>query len=87
MDKTKTGFSVIDLALLKAYLLQVFANEQVCKQDMKHTLWYLSDRFNDATKEKILEYLKEQGISCDCGVIEKLHPEDDEEFKNLISSH
>lgn len=72
MIKDKIPVPVYRLALLQAYLYEIFTTEKRCEQNLKHTDWYLTQNFSEKDIEKIFQLLKYKEIQCDCDVIKKL---------------
>jgi hypothetical protein len=68
----KDRFTDIDMALLQAYLHEMFTHQTSCKENFTYTEWYLEEKYSDSIKEQVLKKIKEAGINCDCGVVEKI---------------
>ena len=73
MSEKRDKFSLYDIALLQAYLLQVFEMEDRCRNSFKHTEWYLSEKYEESVRIEILDYLKSKGAACDCEVLSKIN--------------
>ena len=75
----KNHFDIADIALLQAYILELFKLSNKCETSLKFTKEYLSEKFTENTKAEIINYLEERGVDCDCGVINKLNISEEEE--------
>ncbi len=85
MIKNKLPIPVYRLALLQAYLYEIFTTEKRCEQNLKYTDWYLTQNFSEKDIEKIFQLFKYKGIKCDCDVIKKLDLK--ELSKNILNFH
>lgn len=72
MREKKLPILIHQLALLQAYLYEIFEAEKRCEKNFKHTKWYLKDKHSEKTIEKIVEFFNQEGLNCDCDVIRKL---------------
>lgn len=72
MKKYELPVPVYRLALLQAYLYEIFTTEKRCEQNFKYTDWYLTQNFSGKDIEKIFQLFKDKDIKCDCDVIKKL---------------
>ena len=72
MTKVNTPIPLYKLALLQAYLYQVFSLENSCKGNFKNTEWYLKENFSSEQSENILKIFERLGLKCDCDIINKL---------------
>ena len=84
MELTKEKVSLANIAFLQAYLIEILEFEHNCKQNFKHTEWYLDQKFSEEVKELYLIFLKERGANCDCDVIKKIDVRDESGFNRLI---
>ena len=83
MTKVNTPIPLYKLALLQAYLYQVFSLENSCKGNFKNTEWYLKENFSPEQSKSILKFFESLGLKCDCDVINKLNLKkiSDDEFR------
>ena len=72
MTKNELPIPVHKLALLQAYLYQIFSFEKHCENSFKNTEWYLKEKFTDAEIQDVLNLFSRLGLKCDCDVINKL---------------
>lgn len=72
MIKKVLPIPIHKLALLQAYLYQVFTLEKHCENSFSHTKWYLEEKCSEMEIKKTLEFFKQLGLMCDCDVINKL---------------
>ena len=72
MTKTEAPIPIHHLALLQAYLYEIFGGEKKCEKDFKYTKWYLEENFSKKTIEQIIKFFNQEGLNCDCDVIKKL---------------
>jgi hypothetical protein len=75
----KNYYDISDIALLQAYILELFKLSNKCEHSLKFTKEYLEEKFDEGTKNEILEFLQQRGIDCDCGIIDKLNIADEDE--------
>ncbi len=80
----KNLFKPIDLALLQAYLLEIFDQENKCEKSFKFSEWYLENKFNSDVKNSIFEFFNRNGINCDCEIIQKINSEELLDKENLL---
>lgn len=72
MTKKELPIPIHQLALLQAYLYEIFGGEKKCEKNFKYTKWYLSGNFTDLEIEEIMKYFAFQSLSCDCDILKKL---------------
>lgn len=72
MIKKEVPIPLYKLALLQAYLYQVFTLEKHCENSFAHTIWYLEEKCSEIEIKKTLEFFEKLGLKCDCDVINKL---------------
>jgi len=72
MIKSQLPIPIYQLALLQAYLYEIFSSEKECQKNFKYTEWYLNENFHQDEIEKIIDFFNKEGLSCDCGIIKKL---------------
>ena len=72
MLKLELPIPIHQLALLQAYLYEIFVGEKRCEKDFKYTKWYLKENFTNKQIDSIFEFLKSYGFKCDCDIIKKL---------------
>lgn len=73
-----------DIALLQAYLVEVFSFEEGCRNNFKHTEWYLEQKLGKEKKEQYLDYIINSGAKCDCDVIKKIDLSNGIDSKNVV---
>jgi hypothetical protein len=73
MKEKKLPILIHQLALLQAYLYEVFEGEKRCQRNYKYTNWYLKDKYSEKTIEQIIGFFNQEGLSCDCDLITKLN--------------
>lgn len=74
-----------EIALLQAYLYQIFTTQSDCKSSFTNTEMYLNDKYNSDEVNSILNYFKENGLQCDCDIIYKMDLK--EISKGIIKRH
>jgi len=67
---------IYQLALLQAYLYEVFTAEERCEENFTHSKWYLKKNFSKEKIEEIIKFFNNKGIKCDCDVIKQLDLKD-----------
>ncbi len=72
MSKLELPIAIHQLALLQAYLYEIFGGEKKCEKNFKYTRWYLKENFSDLEIEEIMKYFALQSLSCDCDILNKL---------------
>lgn len=72
MSKLELPIPIHQLALLQAYLYEIFGGEKECEKNFKYTKWYLKENFSDLEIEEIMKYFALQSLSCDCDILNKL---------------
>jgi hypothetical protein len=72
MNNEKFPISIHKIALLQAYLYQVFTIENQCKKSFENTKWYLRENHTESEINKILEFFKSRNANCDCEILTKL---------------
>ena len=72
MTKTEAPIPVHQLALLQAFLYEIFGGEKKCEKDFSYTKWYLKEKFSPKDIEMIIAFFKEEEIGCDCDILKKL---------------
>jgi hypothetical protein len=72
MLKLELPIPLHQLALLQAYLYEIFGGEKNCEKNFKYTKWYLSGNFSDLEIEEIMKYFDLHSLSCDCDILNKL---------------
>lgn len=75
----KNHFDISDIALLQAYILELFKLSNKCEHSLKFTEEYLNEKFTEDAKQEILNFLEERGVDCDCSIINKLNIAEGEE--------
>ena len=60
------------LALLQAYLYEVFSYEKQCRKSFDNAEWYLRDKHNEEKVESIFDFFRSKNINCDCDIINKI---------------
>jgi hypothetical protein len=82
MIKMKLPIPIHKLALLQAYLYQVFTLENHCENSFDHTKWYLDEKCSETEIKNTIEFFKQIGLKCDCDIINKFNLKDffEEEF-------
>ncbi len=73
MKKTESPIPIYKLAFLQAYLYQILTLDKQCENNFNHTEWYLKEHFSAAEMKTILNFLDQQGLKCDCDLINKLN--------------
>jgi len=70
----KAGLPILihKLALLQAYLYEIFSTEKECKKNFRYTEWYLIENFPPKDIEQIIGFFNKEGMSCDCDILKKL---------------
>lgn len=71
MNGKNPPIPVHQLALLQAYLYEVFAYEKKCLKSFDNSEWYLRQKHNDDVVNSILEFFRMNDINCDCDIINK----------------
>lgn len=72
MAKTDLPISIHRLALLQAYLYEVFSNETKCEENFKYTEWFLNENFSKTETNNLLQFLSEKEVVCDCDILKKI---------------
>jgi hypothetical protein len=72
MIKDDLPLTIYQLALLQAYLYEVFGGGKVCEKDYKFTRWYLKEKHPGIDIEQIIEKFKKNKLNCDCDILKKL---------------
>jgi hypothetical protein len=85
MTKSKLPIPIYKFALLQAYLYEIFIAEKRCEQNLNHTEWYLAKDFSEEKIEEIVKFFNNEGIQCDCDVINKLELKDFSE--GILNTH
>lgn len=80
MINKKTPIPIYKLALLQAYLYQVFTLEKHCENSFAHTEWYLGENCSKIEIKNTLYFFEQLGLKCDCDVINKF------ELKSYLDS-
>jgi len=62
---------IYQLALLQAYLYEVFTYENHCKNSFDNSEWYLGDKYNKEEVNSIFDFFRSKDINCDCDIINK----------------
>ncbi len=71
MYKSELPILIHQLALLQAYLYEIFVGEKKCENNFKYSIWYLKEKFSDKKVDSVLEFFKSYGLKCDCDIINK----------------
>ncbi len=71
MTKAELPIPIHHIAMLQAYLYEIFGDEKECENDFKYTKWYLSGKFTDSIIEEIINFFKNDNLKCDCDVFKK----------------
>lgn len=72
MTKHRLPVPVYRIALLQAYLFEIFASNKKCEENFKYTEWYLTQNFSEEEIEKMLKFFNESELKCDCDIITKI---------------
>ncbi|MBN1302138.1 MAG: hypothetical protein JW995_13065 [Melioribacteraceae bacterium] len=72
MAKVELSVPVYKLALLQAYLYEIFSLENKCDMNFNHTIWYLKQNFTEKEADMIISFLRSKGVNCDCDILRKL---------------
>jgi len=72
MKKNELPIAIYQLALLQAYLYEIFSIDKKCEKNFKYTEWYLRDNFSAEEVDAIIKFFKDEGINCDCDILRKL---------------
>lgn len=73
MTEKDLPIPVYQLAMLQAYLYEIFDNEKECEKNFKYTEWYLRDNFSNQQIFSILKFFKQNDVNCDCGILKKIN--------------
>lgn len=76
MTKLTPPIPIYQLALLQAYLYEIFTAEKKCEQNFRHSVWYMTKNFSEEKIEEIIKFFNNKSIRCDCDVIKKLDLKD-----------
>ena len=76
MTKLSPPIPIYQLALLLAYLYEIFTAEKSCEQNFRHSRCYLTKNFSEEKIEEIIKFFNNKSIKCDCDVIKKLDLKD-----------
>ncbi len=71
MGEIELIITIQELAFLQAYLFQVFSSEKQCKKNFDHTEWYFNEKYSSNDVSSIKNYFVNNGIFCDCDIINK----------------
>ena len=74
-----------EIAFLQAYLYGVFTSDNKYNKNFNHTEWYLNAKYKDDEVTSIKTYFRNNGIECDCDIINKFDIRDIS--KGLIKTH
>jgi hypothetical protein len=85
MNKDNMPISIHKIALLQAYLYEIFNLKNQCTQSFSNTIWYLRENHSEAEINEILEFLKSKNANCDCEILTNLDLRD--LAKEVISTH
>ena len=72
MNKSELPIPIYQLAILQAYLYEIFSLEGRCEKNFENAEWYLKEKFTDKEVDSILEFFSSFGLKCDCDIIHKL---------------
>ena len=72
MTEKSLSIPLYKLALLQAYLYEMFTLEHKCELSLKHTQWYLSQKFLPEEIDVFMSFLKDRDLKCDCDILRKL---------------
>lgn len=72
MIKKELPIAIHQLALLQAYLYEIFSTEKKREKNFKYTEWYLRDNFSAEEVDEITKFFKDKGMNCDCDILKKL---------------
>lgn len=80
MERKHFPAPLYKLALLQAYLYEIFDAGKHCEHNLKYTEWYLNHNFSENEIVSIMNFLNESGMECDCDIINKVDLRD---FSNV----
>ncbi len=72
MTKKELPIPIYRLAMLQVYLYEIFSGEKKCKKNFKYTEWYLIENFSEEKVKEIIKFFNEEGLNCDCGILNKM---------------
>ena len=72
MIKQELPIPIYRLAMLQAYLYEIFGSEKKCAKNFKYTEWYLIENYSEEKVKEIIKFFKEEGLNCDCGILKKI---------------
>ncbi len=72
MIKKSLPIPIYRIAMLQAYLYEIFSTEKKCEKNFKYTEWYLKDNFTEEEIVAVIKLFKDKGVHCDCGILKKL---------------
>lgn len=72
MINKKLPIPIYQFAMLQAYLYEVFSTEKKCESNFKYTEWYLKEKFSENEITNIIQFFKDNGLNCDCGILKKI---------------
>jgi hypothetical protein len=73
MSKNKPPVSDSEIRMLQAYLDQIVSIENKCKDDFSYTEWYLEEKYSEDEVNAIINFFRENGVKCDCGILKKFN--------------
>jgi hypothetical protein len=71
MIKSELPIPIHHLALLQAYLYEIFGGEKKCEKNFKYTKWYLKGNFSDPVVEEVMNFFRNGDLTCDCDILKK----------------
>jgi hypothetical protein len=72
MRKLDIPIPIYQLANLRTLLYQIFTLDNNCKNSFDNTIWYLKETHTDKEIKAIINFLKSNGIKCDCDIVKNL---------------
>lgn len=76
MTKIDIPIPIYKLALLQAYLYQIYSQVNACKENFENTEWYLNENFSTEDRKNIFQFFDRLGLKCDCDVMRMLDLKD-----------
>ncbi len=71
MNNIELPVPIHEIAILQAYLFEVFTKAGGCANNFDHSKWHLRQSHTDKEIESIIEFFKNCGLKCDCDLIKK----------------
>lgn len=73
MIKKSLPIPIYRIAMLQAYLYEIFSTDKKCEKNFKYTEWYLKENFSEEEIAAVIEFFKDKDLHCDCGILKKLY--------------